>query len=160
MTRAGVTQVFSDLGYQIDADKVAVEPFVNLAYLNLDTDGFTEHGGGAALSSKGNTTDTFFTTLGTRASTAFEFGGMDTLAHGSVGWRHTLADTVPISTLAFSGGSLFDIAGVPIARDSVIVNAGLDFNVRKHATLGISYDGQFASSAIDQSVAGTFSVKF
>jgi outer membrane autotransporter protein len=157
---AGATQIFSDLGYRIDADRVALEPFANLAYLNLDTDGFTEHGGAAALTGQGNSTNTFFSTLGVRASTTFELGNADILARGSLGWRHAFADTTPISTLAFAGGPQFNIAGVPIAGDAAVIDAGLDFDIGKGATLGISYGGQFSNDAIDQSVSGKFSLVF
>ncbi|HEY4201336.1 MAG TPA: autotransporter-associated beta strand repeat-containing protein [Devosiaceae bacterium] len=157
---AGVTQVFADLGYRIDAGPVALEPFANLAYVGVDTDGFTEHGGAAALHSPGNSTDTVFTTLGLRASMAFDLNGIAGIARGSVGLRHASDDTTPISTLAFAGGSDFDIAGGPIARDTLLLNAGLDFALTDNTTLSLSYEGQFSGSTSEQAVKGTFDIKF
>ncbi|PRD40367.1 autotransporter outer membrane beta-barrel domain-containing protein, partial [Phyllobacterium phragmitis] len=45
---AGTTQAFGELGYRVALGSVAFEPFANLAYVSLDTDGFTEKGGVAA----------------------------------------------------------------------------------------------------------------
>jgi outer membrane autotransporter protein len=128
--------------------------------VNLHTDGFTENGGAAALVGRGGDTDTTFTALGLRASTTVVLGGITTHARGSIGWRHAFGDVTPISTLSFSGGNPFYIAGVPIAKDAALVDAGLDFNITPNADLGVSYGGQFGPDANEQSVRGTLSVKF
>lgn len=77
---AHTAQVFGEVGYRIDAGKhaaatVSLEPFANLAYVDLDADGFTEKGGAAALSTKGDKISTTFTTLGLRAASVFDMGG-------------------------------------------------------------------------------------
>lgn len=158
--RAGVIQAFGDLGYRLDAGGFALEPFASLAYVRLDSDGFSERGGAAALASLGNTGDTLFTTVGLRGSTAFTLGGIGILARGSIGWRHAFSDTTPIATLAFTGGPLFGIAGTPIARNAAIVDAGFEVDISETATLAVSYGGQLSHETIDQSLRGTFSLKF
>ncbi len=157
---AGTTQAFGDLGYRIDAGPVALEPFGNLAYVNLHTDGFLERGGPAALVGRGSTTEATFTTLGLRASTSLDLGGTSVMLRGSIGWRHLFGEDVPVSTMNFVGGSPFNIAGVPIARDAAAIDAGLDFRISSNAVLGIAYGGQFSAHALDQTVRGTFSLKF
>ena len=78
-----------------------------------------------------------------------------------IGWRHAFGDTVPLSTMQFaSGGSPFTIAGVPIARDAAVIEAGLDYAISPSATLGIAYGGQFGSGVSDQSVKANFNLKF
>ncbi|MDF2116369.1 autotransporter domain-containing protein, partial [Roseiarcaceae bacterium H3SJ34-1] len=157
---ARTAQVFGDLGYRIDMNSVSLEPFGSLAYVNLRTEGFRETGGPAALTSKGTTTGVTFTTLGLRASTDFAFGGMIATARGTLGWRHAFGSTTPVSTFAFAGGNAFNIAGVPIAQNAAVVEAGLDLRLFQDATFGVSYNGQFASSAGDQSVKANLAVKF
>ncbi len=157
---AGTTQIFGDLGYRINVGTVAFEPFANLAYVNLHTGSFTEQGGPAALTDHGGDTNTAFTTLGSRASTAFVLGNIETTAHGSLGWRHAFGDVTPVSTLSFAGGSAFDIQGVSLAEDAAVVDVGLDLNVTSNVVGGISYGGQFANGVIDQSVRGTLNIKF
>jgi hypothetical protein len=58
------------------------------------------------------------------------------MPRGTLGWRHALGDVTPTSTLAFAGGHAFTIAGVPIARDAAIVEAGLDLKMTANGTLG------------------------
>ena len=112
----GTFQAFGEAGYRIDTAAASFEPFANLAYVSLHTDGFTEKGGAAALHADGQTTDTTFATLGVRASTAFDLDGMKATARGTVGWRHAYGDTTSLATLAFAGGAAFSVAAVPIAK--------------------------------------------
>ncbi|RUY85893.1 autotransporter domain-containing protein, partial [Mesorhizobium sp. M7A.F.Ca.CA.003.01.2.1] len=157
---AGTAQVFGEAGYRLETRMAAFEPFASLAYVNLHTDSFTEKGRAAALTSAASTTETTFTTLGLRASAGFDLGGMQATAQGTLGWRHAFGDTTPTADMAFAGGDLFTIAGVPIARDTAIVGAGLDFRIADSTTLGISYSGQFGKKAADQGVRATMQVRF
>ena len=157
---AGTAQVFGELGYGLKAGNIGFEPFANLSYVNLHTDGFTEKGGAAALTSTGQTTDITFTTIGLHLSSDFDLGPMAATARGTLGWRHAFGDVTPLSTFALAGGDAFAIAGAPIARDAFVLDAGLGFAITRNATLGISYGGQFSGHTIDQSVKGNLSVKF
>jgi fibronectin-binding autotransporter adhesin len=156
---ASSTQVFGDLGYRIDAGTASYEPFADLAYTRLHTDGFTETGP-AGLTAEGDDMNTTFATLGLRASNAFQVDGTEALVRGSIGWRHSFGDITPVSSVAFAGGSDFDISGVAIARNSAVADLGLDVRVAKNATLGIAYFGEFGSGAVDQGVRGTFHLDF
>jgi outer membrane autotransporter protein len=59
-----------------------------------------------------------------------------------------------------SGGSSFDVAGVPIARNAAVVGFGVDANLAKNVTLGISYSGQYGGGSHDNAISGTFAWKF
>jgi fibronectin-binding autotransporter adhesin len=157
---AATAQVFGEFGYRIDTNRVAFEPFANLAYVNFRNDSFNESGGAAALAGSKTTTDTTFTTLGLRASTDFVLGGMTSTARGMLGWRHAFGDTTPESNLAFTGSNAFVISGAPIAEDALALEAGLDFKLSSRATLGISYNGQLASKARDNAFKADISLKF
>jgi fibronectin-binding autotransporter adhesin len=158
---AGTAQIFGDLGYRIDAGRYAFEPFVNVAYVRQRTDSFTEDGGAAALHSPGDRSDVTFSTLGTRVSTTIKLGSMEGRLRGSLGWRHAFGDDAPVSSLTFQGGgSEFGVAGVPLARDAAVVEAGLDMSLSKSAVLGVNYSGQFAGSSNAQSVQATLKVMF
>ncbi|HEY4201811.1 MAG TPA: autotransporter domain-containing protein [Devosiaceae bacterium] len=159
-SHAGSFQAFGDLGYRIDTPAVSLEPFANLAYVSLTTDGFTEEGGAAALHVDGETTDATFSTLGLRAAATFQLGETTLTARASFGWRHAFGDTTPLSTQTFSAGDAFTIAGVPIALDTAIVDAGLDLNLSPTATFGLSYSGQAASSGQQQGFKASVNVKF
>ncbi|MDH7795536.1 MULTISPECIES: autotransporter domain-containing protein [unclassified Beijerinckia] len=157
---ARTAQVFGELGYGIRAGSFGFEPFANLAYVNLTTDGFSETGGPAALAVRGNSTGITYSTLGLRASQQITFGSVSVTARGTIGWRHAFGDVTPISAAAFAGGTPFTVAGLPIAKNAALIEAGLDFNLTPQATLGLSYGGQFGSRFTDQSVRGNFIWKF
>lgn len=157
---AGTAQLFGEAAYRMDTAVASFEHFANLAYVNLRTDGFDEHGGAAALHGRSTTTDATFSTLGVRAQTEIAFGSVGATARGMLGWRHAFGDVTPEASLAFAGGNAFTVAGVPIARDAIAIEAGLDFAVAPNATLGLSYAGQIASGATDNGFKVDLSVRF
>jgi len=153
-------QVYADLSYRIDTPAAAIEPFANAAYVNLKTDGYRESGGAAALRGKSQTNETTYTTLGARASTDFELGGAQAAARGSLGWRHAFGDVKPVAVQAFSAGESFTVAGVPIAKNSAVVEAGLEVRINRRASFGLSYQGQLAGSAQDHGVRAGLNIRF
>ncbi|RDL47226.1 Extracellular serine protease [Ensifer sp. M14] len=157
---AGTGQVFGEFAYAVKTGAVDLEPFANLAYVHLNRDGFAEHGGAAALVGKDVSQDTTFTTLGLRAASSFDLGGVLATARGTVGWKHAFGDTLPLSSNGFSSTSTFVIAGVPIAENAAVLEAGLDFALTPEANLGLIYAGQFASGVSDQTFKANLSLKF
>ncbi|WP_435655765.1 autotransporter domain-containing protein [Brucella pituitosa] len=158
---AGSFQVFGELGYKIHSGKALFEPYAGLAYVRLKTDGFDEKGQtAAALSVQSGTTDTSFSTLGFRASTEFVLGSVTATARTDLGWRHAYGDITPVSTASFIGSDAFTVSGLPIAEDAALIEAGLDFKLTEDATLGISYNGQFASGAKQNGFNAKLSVGF
>ncbi|MFG1465914.1 autotransporter-associated beta strand repeat-containing protein [Xanthobacter sp. DSM 24535] len=159
---AATAQLFGEVGYAITLGSAALEPFAGVAYVNLHTDSFTETGGVAALGTAGQSLDATFTTLGLRGSALLGVAnGMAVTARGTLGWQHAFGDVTPELTFAFaSGGVPFTIAGVPIARDAAVVEAGLDVAVSADAKLGIAYSGQLADDAYDHGVRGNFVLRF
>jgi fibronectin-binding autotransporter adhesin len=157
---AQTTQAFGELGWRIERGAVALEPFANLAYVNLRTDGFGEQGGITALSGRSGKTDTVFTTLGLRASTRFDIGSTQATARGLLGWRHAFGDVSQSAALAVAGGSAFTVTGVPIAQDAAVIEAGLDFALQRNLTLGMSYSGQLGDGVKDHGVKASLLWKF
>jgi len=150
---AETTQAFAELGRRFElGHAVALEPFGSVAYVNLRTNGFAEQGGITALNARSSTTDTMFTTLGLRASTTFAIGGISATARGLIGWRHAFGDVSQTASLAFAGSSGFGVAGVPIAEDAAVLDAGVDLAVKKNLTLAVGYTGQFGDGVKDQGV--------
>lgn len=158
---AGTGQVFGELAYGFKMGEARFEPFANLAHVNLHTDGFTEKGGTAALTTGSSTTDMTFTTLGMRASTNFDLNGTAVTARGMIGWRHGFGGMTPTSRMRFAGaGDAFTIAGVPVARNVAVLEAGLDVALTPNADFGVSYGAQFGSGAVDQSLKANLNIRF
>ncbi|MFL9966076.1 autotransporter domain-containing protein, partial [Paraburkholderia sediminicola] len=158
---AHTVQVFGDIGYRMAVQQVALEPFASVAYVNLHTGSVNEQGGAAALAGEGGSTNSTFTAVGVRGAIDFALGNRTVVtASGTLGWRHAFGNVVPTSTLAFAGGSPFVVAGVPIARNAALIEAGLDFQITPKASLVVTYGGQFGSGTTSQSVQGTLKVRF
>jgi subtilase-type serine protease len=158
----GTGQIFGEAGYGFAFGKVAVEPFAGGAWVHLKTDAFNERGGAAALAGAANNFEVGYSSLGIRAASMIPVGNdMVLVPRVSASWQHAFNDVTPLATLAFqSAGVPFVIAGVPIARDSLLTEAGLDLAIGRSATLGVSYVGQAARSVHDHAAKGKFSWKF
>ncbi len=150
-------QAFGEAGVALSSGGVAIEPFANVAYVEVHTDGFAESGGAAALTGEGQSNHATFATLGARAATTgIAPGGATVTARGTLGWRHAFGDLAPSMTMAFAnGGTPFDIAGVTIARDSALVEASVDLGIRADLAIGLTYSGQFSTRVSDHSVKGS-----
>lgn len=159
---ASTGQVFGELGYGMRYGNTAIEPFGGLAFVSVHADGFTETGGPAALGGSAATEDVGYSSLGARATTVYALpNGMVVIPNALIAWQHAFGNVVPATSLAFlAGGSPFTIAGVPIARDAALVQAGFNVSVSPRVTLGVAYQGELAGNAQDHSVKGTFTWRF
>jgi subtilase-type serine protease len=157
---ANTLQWFGEANYRFQFKSFALEPFAQAAYVRLDADGSQEHGGTMALSVNGDNHSLTYTTLGTHASTHFVFNGDFFTAHASLGWRHAFGNVQPDASLAFANGNPFTLDGLPIARNALAVDTGLDLHVNKKVTISVSYNGQVAAHAVDSGVKGGFTWQF
>lgn len=158
---ANTAQVFGELGYRFDLGQTTLEPFANLAYVNLRTKAFSETGGATAgLTSEKTSTDNIFTTLGVRASTDFKLTETTIKLYGMLGWQHAYDDVTQTSNFAFNNNSSFIITGAPLAKDALAIEAGFDVAITPNTTLGTSYSGQIASETKGHAFKINFDMKF
>jgi outer membrane autotransporter protein len=155
-------QIFGEAGYGLAFGKVAVEPFAGAAWVQVRTDAVNERGGAAALGFGGGAFEVGYSTLGLRAAGMIPLANdMMLVPRVTAAWQHAFDDVTPTARLAFLGAPVpFTIAGVPLARDSLLGEAGLDLVIGRHATLGISYTGQSAGNVQDHAAKGKFTWKF
>jgi outer membrane autotransporter protein len=106
--------------------------------------------------------DVGYSTLGARVAANYLLpNGAVLIPRASVAWQHAFGDVAPSAALAFQGtGAAFTIAGVPLAEDAALVEAGFDLPITPQATIGVSYVGQLAESAQDHSIRGNLLVRF
>jgi len=140
---------------EISAEFGNFRPFAGANYINVATDGFSETGGNAALTVAAGSQSVTFTTVGLRAEA--EMGAAT--AHGMAGWRHAFGDIAPTSAMAIQGNG-FTVAGVPIASDAFVAEAGVDFAVNKNVKVGVSYSGQIGADAQQHGAKGTANLRF
>jgi outer membrane autotransporter protein len=158
---AATAQIFGELGYRLPVRNAVLEPFVNVAYVNVHTNGFTETGGLVALDGRAGNNGVTFTTLGLHVSTDFTVGGIPIFAKETVGWRHALGDVNPKSVLSFVGDSnAFHVSGVRLGSGAATLTASLGLKLGPNAALSASYHGQFSTSGTDQGAKANLNIAF
>jgi outer membrane autotransporter protein len=158
---ASVAQVFGEVGYKVDLGRVKVEPFAGAALVAISTDGFQENGGISALTGRRKTQSVGFTTLGVRGSTDVTVGKDSTVTlTGQLGWRHAAGDTPAEATQRFSTGPNFTVAGPPLARDALVMEAGIDGKLGAAGGFTVSYSGVVGDGVSDHGVKATLRMTF
>jgi outer membrane autotransporter protein len=154
--------LFGEVGYNLTFGAVGLEPFVGLNHARFDSDGFTEEGtAGSALQSAGTSFEQTYSHVGLRLAGNLPVGSGSLVANAGIAWRHAFGETTPGATLLFASGGLpFTVAGVPVDRDSVVVETGLNWLVSPTASLGVKYDGSFGERAREHALKGNFEVRF
>ncbi|WP_193732308.1 autotransporter domain-containing protein [Komagataeibacter sp. FXV3] len=158
----GTAQGFGDLGYRFNVGPVALEPFGNVAYVNLHTNGFNEHGGKAALAGRATDTGTTYSTFGLRMSSDIRMGSLVLIPNASLAYRHTFGHLTPTTQEYFARGNgpAFDVAGVPLSENAAVLDAGLKARMTNRVNIGVSYIGQYGERSTDSGIRGKFDLKF
>ncbi|MCJ2009140.1 autotransporter domain-containing protein [Methylobacterium sp. J-092] len=158
---APAVPVDAELGVPVRSAPTYVEPFVGGAYVGIHRDRFAETGGVAALTGSARDYDLGALTAGLRGQAAFDLGlGLPLSAHALLGYRRAYGDVVPKALLAFGAGPSFLSAGVPIDRDAVVAEVGLDLRLASGVTFGAAYTGQTGARAQDHAVKGNLTCWF
>jgi len=158
--KSSTEQAFVEGGYLTQWKRLSLEPFAQAAYVRLGNDGFTEHGGAAALGVHGGDDALTYGTLGARAGTHFQLNGDVFAAHAMLGWSHAFGRVNPEASMSFAGGNAFTVDGVPLARDVMVLDAGLELPVTRDASVSLSYNGQVGHRVVDSGFRGGFLWKF
>jgi fibronectin-binding autotransporter adhesin len=155
-------QLFGELGYGVGGNGFAVEPFASVAYVSVQTAGFVEAGGSAALAGMAASSDSTFSTVGLRTAAPLPwFRTVELTAKGSAGWRRAFGTITPNAQVAFSSNMVpFTVIGVPIARDAAALELGLDGRLSPNAELAVAYSGQLASHAADHGINANYRRRF
>jgi outer membrane autotransporter protein len=159
-TNGATLQAFGEVGYRLDGGLVSIEPFAGASVLRLHTGAFQENGGAAALTGLVRDYDLGTTTLGLRAEVQVN-PDLPLIVRGLAGWRRAYGDVEPEALLAFAGGaSTFMVSGVPVDRDALVAEAGLDWRASEALSLGIAYSGQIGERAQEHSLKGNLTWRF
>ncbi|QUS57106.1 autotransporter domain-containing protein [Pseudovibrio brasiliensis] len=157
---ARTAQIFGEAGYRFDYAATSLEPFANISYVQLSSDGYSETGGSAALKVDRQTMDSTFTSIGLRAETRANLGQFTAKLSAQAAWQHAFGDVIPVVNHVFAGGEDFSVAGIPIARDALLLNLGASVDLGRNTTLGLTYDGKFGSGLTDQGLKANIALKF
>ncbi|WP_447790705.1 autotransporter domain-containing protein [Pseudomonas farris] len=155
-------QLFTEAAYRLDLQPIALEPFINLAYVHLNTESFSEKGDAAALKGGENNRDVVLSTLGLRASKAIALSDQQQLElSGTLGWQHNLSNTRSEDHLAFvNGNTAFSVQSVSMDRDAAVVGARAGLALGSDTRLSLDYNGLLGSREKDHGVGLTLDWQF
>jgi uncharacterized protein with beta-barrel porin domain len=158
----GTAQVFGEVGHALALGWLAVEPFAGLAWVQLQTNGFLENGGLAALSVGGTANNVGYSALGLRAATAITLdNGTVLVPRSTLAWQHAFDGLTPAAAVTLqSTGAAFTVAGLPIAREAALLEGGFDLRFTPSARIGVTYSGALANHVQTHAVKGGFTWKF
>jgi outer membrane autotransporter protein len=154
--KASTEQAFAEGGYLMQWQRMSLEPFAQAAYVRLHSDGFSEHGGEAALRVQGANDALTYGTLGARVATHFPLHGNMLDAHAMLGWRHAFGQVTPAAQMGLAGSEAFAIDGVPLAHDVMVLDVGLALPVTHDASISLAYNGQVGHRVVDSGFRGGF----
>ncbi|WP_193757805.1 autotransporter domain-containing protein, partial [Pseudovibrio sp. W64] len=157
---ARTAQIFGEAGYRFDYAATSLEPFANISYIQLSSDGYSETSGFAALKAGRQTMDSTFASIGLRAETRANLGQLTAKLSAQAAWQHAFGDVTPVVNHAFAGGDDFSVVGIPIAKDALFLNLGASVDLGRNTTLGLAYDGRFGSGFTDQGLKANIALKF
>lgn len=156
----GALQIFGEASYRLAFAGYEVEPFANLAYVNLSGGSARETGLGAAgLSIDVAGQEMLATTIGTRLATTIELDDASLTPSLTVGWQHVFGDTATTATMQ-SGATPFSVEGVPVASDMLVLGAGLSYGLSDALSLEVNYAGKIAQGVSQNAFTARLSGSF
>ncbi|MDP3493771.1 MAG: autotransporter domain-containing protein [Hyphomonadaceae bacterium] len=154
---ASESQVFGEIAFKSDIAGLAFEPFVGIAKMKLETDGFEEDGV-LGLEVDGTEREVTFTTVGARLQgpADWQFRPM-----ASAAWRHAEGDRAGDFNGAFTSGSPdFLVSGATVDSDSLLVDAGFSYAIGPAMELSVGYSGVIAPDTRQDYLNTRFSARF
>ncbi|WP_165357520.1 autotransporter outer membrane beta-barrel domain-containing protein [Sphingosinicella sp. CPCC 101087] len=153
-------QAFGEVALKGELGGVILQPFAALAHLTLSDGEVNELGGSAALQGGNGNESISYGTLGVRTRANLDVGALGLRFAGSAAVRHAFGDRAPTIDLAFASGPAFIVSGTAIERNSITVDAGLEADLGRNITFGVSYSGNYGDRSTDHGAHGSFSWRF
>lgn len=157
--RASVRQGFLNISHDARVGGVLLQPFVDIAGVSLSTGRFSETGGSLALDVHGQDREVVFTAVGARLSADASAGEAIFRPRVSLAWRRASGDLAGATTAEFGSGP-FKVAGAGIAKNSALVELGLDIKLGESMTAWLSYDAIMSSGSRDESARAGARLRF
>lgn len=160
---ASSVQAFVEGGYRLERSNWALEPFMQVASVSVDSDRFVESGGAAALTGETDGMRANVSTVGVRFERGVKSANQDAswlVVHGGLGWRHASGDVEAATAAAWNGGSAFTVRGAGLAESAAVANLGVGAWVTSSSLLELGYSGQFDDEARNHGVNLRYSIGF
>ena len=157
---AKVAQIFGEAAYTgLNFGSVSIEPYAGLAWMHLSTDDFSNDFSGGKLRTKFDRQNLAVSHLGARVKVPFDVGAAKFKAVADVNWTQYMGDTRGKSKLKFANGTSAKIESEKLSAVAA-VGVGLEAQLGKRASLGVSYYGAYGSKIKSNGVGATFKLTF
>ena len=162
-TNGWLISTYGEAGYDLHCGPLAYGPYVLMQYTDVHVSGFSEKGSLVPLDIHGDSQDSLVTDVGGRLYYTAHLGQMAVIPQLKLAWEHEyLYSSLPLSVTAPAlGGATATFHGPSTGHDSLVINAGAEFQLNPRMAITISYDGQLARDHYySNAVTGTFSFSF
>jgi len=154
-------QAFVEGTYRWSNGRVAMEPFLQYAFVRQADTRFRETGGLAALDASSPTQSVHIGTAGLRWQAALGGPNPGALSlRGQLAYRQASREFTPTLTAQWSGADTFQIQGAPLARNATLAGVSLLARPSRNTELEFGYGGVFSRRGRDASINARFAWKF
>lgn len=156
------TTAFVRAGWTFGGPRLQLTPELELADVRLKSDGTQERGGDSAL--KLDAADSRYRTALTALKADWDIsnGQQDrAVVSARLGWQYADGDRLPTATARFVAGTQeFTIAGLPLARSSVLAQLGVALNTSAQSRLSLQMQGRKGDGQRDVGAQFNWSLAF
>ncbi len=138
-------QAFVEGAYRWARGGIALEPFLQYAYLRQGKTNFRESGGLAALNGRSAGQEVHVGTAGLRWEAALGGPNPGALSlRGELAYRHASRAFTPTLMANWAGGDAFQIEGAPLPRNATLVGVSLLARPSRATEWALGYGGVFS----------------
>ena len=155
-----ITQIFAEAAYTgFNTAAYSVEPYFGLSWIHAKSDGFSETAGGMTFTTSPEDQDLQVTTLGVRGGVPFQLGSTKLTVKGDVAWNHFFGDTEAEARMDLAGSGTAVLKGGELS-DMATVGLGVEAQLTKTATFGLSYTGAYDGDVTSHGVSANLRFAF
>lgn len=155
-------QVFAEGNYRWHAGAWAVQPYVQLAHVQANVDGFRERGGQSALKGQKASSSVNLSTGGVRFTVDLSqqrIGPSWLSLNGGLAYTHTSGDVHPTTDVTWQGASNLRIAGAPLSN-TVQLDLGAVARLSRNSTISLNLNDQRGKRSREQGVSAQYQLTF
>lgn len=138
------TTAFVRAGWTFGGARLQLTPEIELAQVNLDSDGSQERGGNSALVIGSADSDYRTGVAALKADWDISGGQRDrAVLTARVGWQYADGDRLPVADTRFVAGTRdFTIAGTPLARSTALAQLGVAISPSANSRVSLQVQGR------------------
>lgn len=138
------TTAFVRAGWTFGGSRLQLTPEIELAQVNLDSDGSQERGGDSALVIGSADSDYRTGVAALKADWDISGGQRDrAVLTARVGWQYADGDRLPVADARFASGARdFSIAGTPLARSTALAQLGVAISPSANSRVSLQVQGR------------------